>query len=335
MFLKSLFMFLKSLFNKKESKNTRTELRATNGITPMGSIGGNRTLKWLTLQIKSGVSTDFTFNENITNYCAALSAFHLTYDVTDRHVNTVGLELDVSQNGPTVTVNPTLTLQDSGGNTIDTTNSFVCVTVLVWLGSSAGGGWLNHSADLCSANPPPLNPGKTLSGAVGALKNWKTSFASGDWLLKILGAEVTAQESGTKIDVSGSTEMQNDGSESGSCSLLELAAIAKMANDPGFDWTIHSTPNVYTGASQSVTLPFAPTDAVVLLKGFHMFFGNTDHHIWDVSAGTLSVDQLTNWSYAQPTSKGNTVSFNAVSSMRDENYDFSNGTADFIVIATQ
>jgi hypothetical protein len=79
-------------------------------------------------------SGSVTFTTNVINAEGALYSWKASFGNDDNHVKTVGAAINnVQVNGPTVTVDASLTLIDNSDNRIDVANSELQVLVIAWV----------------------------------------------------------------------------------------------------------------------------------------------------------------------------------------------------------
>ena len=244
--------------------------------------------QWISV---SGDQIEFTFNYAIGQYLVGISSFKLSYAAgTDHHVRQMSINLNPNQaSANQVTVSATVILTDADGNQIDPSQCHLYVSAVAWTGDPPPGLLLsapNVVGNNASSPPLPL-PGQTNPILQAALSGFYMAYPETDHHVEFVQASVSGTSNGSQGYINASVNMYDaSGNDAASPTATGLLLASSVA-DQGFVVVPYEAQN---GGYNTITMPQAVSNAVVLLTGWQVVYPNgEDHHVETIGAGPDSV----------------------------------------------
>lgn len=238
-------------------------------------------------------SANFTFSGQVhPNQClVGVSSFQFTYGAIDHKVQQLGLSLsstasyDASKNQSTVRVTPTGILSDASGNTIDSPNSYVTVSVLAWTGTSNDNLVLSNSYSFAS-NTQSSNitlPGSTLSLLNASLTGFNLNYGTDDYHVASVTAQVSPGQNLAQGFITGQSAMQDSSGHQAQNPMVSGNLLASNSSNPGLLIQPYTRQD---SGQQNIPVGAPLTGAIALLTGFNVQFPDgDDHHVLTIGAG--------------------------------------------------
>lgn len=232
----------------------------------------------------------FTFSGQVQSFLFGISSYELTYgSSTDHHVQTASIALNASKIGKQVTVNYSVVFKDDSGNSYNSSESNLTVTVAAWIGDSPSRStdlvnWArsidnNGSSEPIELPQPPLSAAAVISG-------FDVSYGDDDHHVERVYTSVGANPSGQNVKLTASVGMYDHSGNNASTANANAGLITTFQNDPGFEIQVHTS-----GGKISFAKPVKQIGTFV--QDFDMSYGNTDHHVrtlevWNYIGGSWS-----------------------------------------------
>jgi len=239
--------------------------------------------------VKLNGTTQFNFTGSVAQYLAGIASFQLQFErEEDHHVEQMSIQLQTNKpSSNQVTVEAIVVLQDDSGHSIDTTASYVTVTVIASSSSFSSGLLLSPSYTVSS---PGDSTGITLPGPTdpilqSVLGGFYLSFGSTDHEIAQVEASVGVGQNSNAGYLKVTADMNDASGNHAVDPTASGALIATSLSDPGF--VVAS----YTGQHSGEQTPAIPmgatiTGAVSFLTRFHVQYpGSSDHHVRTIGAG--------------------------------------------------
>lgn len=237
--------------------------------------------------VLNGGTTTFTFNNIVNQYLAGIASFQLSYGSEDHNVEEMSIKLQTNQpSSKEVTVEAVVVLQDDSGHSIDTTASYVTVTVIA---TSTGAG----SNILLSPSYPVSSPGQSAGIQLPGMNNpilqsvlagFDLSFGTTDHQIAQVGATVGAQANANNGYISVTADMNDASGNHAVDHGASGALIATPLTDPGFVIVQYKAQSELQ--MTSISMGTNITGAVSFLTGFHVQYPDSNnHHIRAIGAG--------------------------------------------------
>jgi hypothetical protein len=242
--------------------------------------------QWISV---SGDQIEFTFTYAVSQYLVGISSFMLSYAAgTDHHVRQMSISLNQASANQ-VTVSATVILTDADGNQIDPSQCHLYVSAVAWTGDPPPGLLLsapNVVGNNASSPPLPL-PGQTNPILQAALSGFYMAYPETDHHVEFVQASVSGTSNGSQGYINASVNMYDaSGNDAASPTATGLLLTSSIAT-PGFVVVPYEAQN---GGYNTITMPQAVSNAVVLLTGWQVVYPNgDDHHVETIGAGPDSV----------------------------------------------